>query len=313
MIDDRTRQSVYFLVGIIVGSIFGFIFGYKDLKQHGYKLTLTDFKNIFKNLPRAFKHSFNLFHNPSVVLPTAGLSILLFALVAVSLLMNVLFFGKMLISLIKRLKGNSPTVNQTKIRPLFQFNNKIKLTSKGLFLISYYGYLAFRNKYASPEKLLSSLFITSKSKFTRIDTIDPNHDILKKDELLKKCYDAIRLALDTLKEHEYRTNIPIFVTPSNIFNAFYDPLNRQVVILFHRRTIKNLTVRELAAILLHELGHAFELKDYEFSMFSLSFMNILELLLYFYAPFALNKLFQKHTMLLPSWCIAPGAMKCMPH
>ena len=71
---------------------------------------------------------------------------------------------------------------------------------------------------------------------------------------------AISILKKNFKQAGYKFDIPIYAIRYKAFNAFYDPVHNIVAILVDEKIFNKLESDEIAAILAHELGHAYELK-----------------------------------------------------
>jgi hypothetical protein len=89
----------------------------------------------------------------------------------------------------------------------------------------------------------------------KIDTrLDENN------ENVRKVIEGIKEAVNVLREHGYRVNIPVYIIKAPYLNAYYDPYSRLAAFLVDNDEIKMLSSKHVAAIMLHEFGHAYELK-----------------------------------------------------
>jgi Zn-dependent protease with chaperone function len=107
----------------------------------------------------------------------------------------------------------------------------------------------------------------------------------------KKLYEAIQLVKEALKKAGKRLNIPIYAAKFEVFNAYFDPVDKVVVILVDKKYFPKLTAREIAAIILHEIGHANELESiYAATILGVAIIDMtLSLLTVLLLPFFLKR------------------------
>jgi len=244
MIKDKTKQSTYFVVGFIVGVIIGLII----IKKYYKALSGKDIKKIIQDLPKGVALALNTTKNSVFV---ALVQFIAFVFASLGLMQIIVAFFKALKATIKGERNLVDALKKEfKLKQISISTNYLKR------LAMIYYYIKFRG--IKPKQALMQ-FKLVKRKSALKDLRD-----LKKEPKTpegKKLYEAIQLVKEALKRAGKRLNIPIYAARYPYFNAFFEPVERMIVILVDNREFKKLTAREIAAILLHEIGHANELES----------------------------------------------------